>query len=416
MTTRFAFTILSALAIVSLTVVNIVYAANPAQSTPTAERGEAVDVAPGTKCLVTAALECEIKEITEDAVSISVTAIREAAQGVPKLSKVPYTNRLFKNVGVARTEIQVVLSIPKDRIKQIVPIAEKSSARQEHLQKAVEHLQAAGLDELAGTVAEQANQAARKEPITQESKENGVLAPRRIARMRTEAKEPDAYRQRPVAGGQQQVLVELKVLEVSLSKLREFGLSIGKQGLGGLLRSEPDGDQRGQNRAATVILDRDAAALQFIRRLQEEGLAKTLAEPTLVTLSGRPATFRSGGAFPVPIPQSDGKVAVEYREYGTRVDLVPLYLGNGKLRLEIRPVISQLDPSQSVTVGGTKVPGLRVHTVDATAELMPGQTLVVVGLVQAVPSDAGANKEDPKQESEEIGLIVLATPTLVETP
>ena len=171
MTTRFASTIFSALVAVGLMAVNIVYAANPAQNMPAAEPGESADGAPGTKWLVTADLECEIKGITEDAVSISVTAIREVEQGVPMLAKLPYTNRLFKNVGVARTETRVILNIPKDRIKQIVPVADSASAKEEHLQTAVEHLQAAGLDELASTVADQANQPACKEPIAQEPHE-----------------------------------------------------------------------------------------------------------------------------------------------------------------------------------------------------------------------------------------------------
>jgi hypothetical protein len=83
---------------------------------------KALEVSPGTKCVITAELECEIHAVNEDVVLVTVTAIREAEQGVPMLTKLPHTNRLFKNVGVGRTETRVVLSISKDRIKVITPI------------------------------------------------------------------------------------------------------------------------------------------------------------------------------------------------------------------------------------------------------------------------------------------------------
>ena len=337
-----------AFAVSLLTVVNVLQAAGPVPDLPAAlEAGEAADLAPGGKWMVSADLECEIIKVTEKAVLVSVTAMHgEAEQGIPMFSKVPYVARMFKNVGVVQVETKVVLSIPKDRIKQIVPIADDVSALHERPQKAVE---------------------------------------------------------------QQQVLVEVKVLEISLSKMRELGLEFNWAGLGGLVGTTDLGS--GRDRAASVILDRNDAALQFLSQLQKEGLAKILAEPTLVTMSGRLASFRSGGEFPVPVLQDDGQETAEYREFGTRVDLVPVCLDNGKLRLEIRPVISELDPSRSVTVGNTKVPGLRVRSIDATAELMPGQTLAVTGLAQTVPAKVGVNG---KQEAEEVGWIVLATPTLID--
>lgn len=171
-----------------------------------------------------------------------------------------------------------------------------------------------------------------------------------------------------------------------------------------------------QQRQAGVplgILERNAKFLQTLSRCQEAGFVKTLAEPTLVTVSGRPATFHSGGAFPLPVPQDDGQFAIEFQEFGTRVDLVPLDLGNGKLRLEIRSVISESDPSRSVTVGEFKVPGLRVRTFNTTVEVNYGQTLAIGGIAQATPPGTCAKDADCKLASEETQLFVLVTPTLV---
>lgn|GEM_PF-6545631 len=74
---------------------------------------------PGAKCLVTAQLECEISEVDQDSIHVTVSAIRKTMQGTPILSKVPYTNRLFKNTGVQETPMEVVVRIPKDQIRTI---------------------------------------------------------------------------------------------------------------------------------------------------------------------------------------------------------------------------------------------------------------------------------------------------------
>ena len=85
----------------------------------------------------------------------------------------------------------------------------------------------------------------------------------------------------------------------------------------------------------------------------ENDLIKILAEPQLTTVSGRPASFNSGGEFPIIVPQSLGTVSIEYRKYGTRVDFVPIVLGNGNIRLEVRPQVSEIDVSRSVVISGT---------------------------------------------------------------
>jgi len=98
---------------------HFVFAADRPRVAADAERREVGSLLPGTKYVITAQLECEVHEVDENAVLVTVTAIREADQGVPMLSKVPYISRQFKNLGVARTETRVIISIPKDRIETI---------------------------------------------------------------------------------------------------------------------------------------------------------------------------------------------------------------------------------------------------------------------------------------------------------
>ncbi len=208
-------------------------------------------------------------------------------------------------------------------------------------------------------------------------------------------------------GGTPQVILHVKVMEVSRTKLRQLGVDfsalwnsgnsffsstaagVGK--LTGVSQVVGAGTQAitstvgaGGN-APTValgIVDQSSGFFLFISALQRNQLLKVLAEPTLVTVSGRPAYFLSGGELPMPIPQSLGTISIQFRKFGTQVDFVPIVLGNGRIRLEVRPKISEIDPTIGTTLNNTTVPGFRTREVDTAVELMAGQTLALAGLIQ----------------------------------
>ena len=125
---------------------------------------------------------------------------------------------------------------------------------------------------------------------------------------------------------------------------------------------------------ALGIVDQSSGFFLFISALQKNQLLKVLAEPTLVTVSGRPAYFLSGGEMPIPIPQSLGTISIQFRKFGTQVDFVPIVLGNGRIRLEVRPKISEIDNTIGTTLNNTTVPGFRSREVDTGVEMMAGQT------------------------------------------
>jgi pilus assembly protein CpaC len=165
----------------------------------------------------------------------------------------------------------------------------------------------------------------------------------------------------------------------------------------------------------------------FIDALRQYQLAKVMAEPDIVTVSGRPAYFNSGGEFPILIPSGLGTVSVDFKKFGTQVDFVPIVLGNGNIRLEVKPRISFLDNTLSVTTQGITVPGLNVREVDTGVEMKSGQTMAIAGLVQnrqeysntGVPYLAdlpyfGALFRKVKDQNNEIELIVMVTPELVD--
>ncbi len=249
-------------------------------------------------------------------------------------------------------------------------------------------------------------------------------------------------------GGTQQVLLHVKVMEVSRTKLRRLGFdfsyvnggSVVSSGAGSGLNSlintaPPSGStpwapltsQGISTSVAFGVVDGASAFLGVLDALRKDNLLKIMSEPTLVTVSGRAATFNSGGEIPVPVPQSLGTISIEWKKYGTQVDFVPIVLGNGKIRLEVRPRVSELDDSRSYTINGTTVPGIKSRDADTGVEMMAGQTLAIAGLVQTtidaenhgIPwlSDLpyiGAPFRRVYEERNEVELLILVTPELAE--
>lgn len=198
--------------------------------------------------------------------------------------------------------------------------------------------------------------------------------------------------------GSQTILLHTKVMEVSRTKMRALGFdwahlasggSAFVQTASGILGTSTAALAGGNpigNRTETLafrVVDGGDSFFGFMEALEQNNLVKVLAEPTLVTVSGRPASFNSGGEFPIIVPQSLGTVSVQFRQFGTRVDYVPHVLGCNQVRLEVRPQVSEIDPARSVTINGVTVPGLRTRWVDTGVVMRAGQTLALAGLIQS---------------------------------
>jgi pilus assembly protein CpaC len=122
--------------------------------------------------------------------------------------------------------------------------------------------------------------------------------------------------------------------------------------------------------------------LGFLQALKEEDILKLMAQPSVVTMSGRPASMLAGGEQAIPVPAGLGQVGVQFEEFGTRLNFLPIVLGNGRIHLEVEPEVSALDPASGTTIQGTVVPGRLVNRVNTTVELEDGQTFVIGGLIQ----------------------------------
>jgi pilus assembly protein CpaC len=243
-------------------------------------------------------------------------------------------------------------------------------------------------------------------------------------------------------GGVQQVLLKVKVMEVSRTKLRQLGVDwvwFGKGGdyavnrVGGLISEFSSIDRVFTSQGDTFsfgIVGNNSGFFGVLDALEQRNVAKVLAEPNLVAVSGRPAQFNVGGEFPILVPQSLGTTSIEFKKYGTQVDFLPIVLGNGSLRLEVRPRVSSLDPTTAVVIpgtGGISVPGLIVREVDTAVEMKAGQTFALAGLVQertdsinrGLPYLAdmpiiGVPFRRTRDEVNEIELLIMVTPEFVD--
>lgn len=230
------------------------------------------------------------------------------------------------------------------------------------------------------------------------------------------------------------VMLQTQVMEVSRTKLREFGID-WSMGFGNdfITQSTSGLISAGSTTAALTsasnetlkfgVIDNGNQFFGLMRLLRQNNLAKVMADPTVVAIDGRPASFNSGGEFPIIVPAGLGQVGVEFREFGTRLDFVAKVRGDSRIWLEVRPTISEIDPGRSVVINGTSVPGIRSRFVDTAVELRAGQTLALAGLLQirteaqsvGLPglSDLpylGALFRANREVQNEVELLILVTP------
>lgn len=157
------------------------------------------------------------------------------------------------------------------------------------------------------------------------------------------------------------------------------------------------------------------------------GQVSTLANPNLTALSGETGTFLAGGEVPIPISGGLGTVSVEYKQYGVSLAYTPTVLADGRISLRVRPEVSQLDYSNSVTIGSTRVPGLTTRRAETTVELGSGQSFMIGGLLQnnhnnsfeKIPGAGdvpilGALFRSNAFQRNETELVIVITPYLVK--
>ena len=125
----------------------------------------------------------------------------------------------------------------------------------------------------------------------------------------------------------------------------------------------------------------------FIKALQENNILEILAEPNLLTESGKQASFLAGGQFPYPVIQGAGgtagftSITIQFKEYGIRLTFTPTLMAGGVIHLKVEPEVSSLDYTNAVTLQGFVLPGVATNRVDSEMNLKDGQSFVIAGLL-----------------------------------
>jgi len=232
---------------------------------------------------------------------------------------------------------------------------------------------------------------------------------------------------------QQQVMLEVRFMEVNRQASRELGvqwtgsntagngsgsITVGTSGL--LSGSTPFGVLVGTLASGNASLNVTLSALE------QRGLARSLAEPNLVALSGDTASFLAGGTFYIPTASSTGTPSASPVNYGVGLSFTPTVLKDGIIDLIIKPEVSTIDPSHQELIGGTEVPGLITRQASTTLELRDGQTFMLGGLLQNTNSVTqslvpwagdvpvlGALFRSGEYQKNETDLIIIVTPHIV---
>jgi pilus assembly protein CpaC len=186
--------------------------------------------------------------------------------------------------------------------------------------------------------------------------------------------------------GNQNIAIKVKVYEVSRTKLRQLGIDWSYLGEEFSLVSSvsqiiqafntTSGPQVGANTLAFGVVDGQNQFNAFINTLERHTVAKLLDQPVLVAQNGRPAEFLSGGEIPIQIAVGLGTNAIEFRAFGTKLDMVPIVHGNGELTLEVRAEVSEIAEDLASSNG---VPGFRVRRVNTGVKMKAGHTLALAG-------------------------------------
>ncbi len=244
--------------------------------------------------------------------------------------------------------------------------------------------------------------------------------------------------------GSQQVLLEVRFVEANRDSTRDLGVgwqvlgsrfggatgipfTPGQTATGGVPLIGLLGNNIPFGAAIAHLLEGGNKADVIIQALEQRGLARRLAEPNLVALSGDTASFLAGGEFPFPVQGNYNTITIQFKKFGVGLAFTPTVLGDGLINLKIEPEVSELDPTNAVQVSGVEVPGLVVRRAQTTLELRDGQSFVLAGLLQSTNSTTqreipwigqvpvlGTLFKSAAYQKKETDLVIIVTPRLVK--
>lgn len=240
---------------------------------------------------------------------------------------------------------------------------------------------------------------------------------------------------------ERQIVLHVKFAELDRSHATSFGINILSTGAantpGSITTGQFSGGSVGNNGTSFTISDAlnifafrpDLNLGVVIKALQTQNILQILAEPNLVTTNGKEASFLAGGEFPVPVLQGGGNagaVTIQFREFGIRLNFLPIMTGNGTIKMHVKQELSTIDTTNAVVFSGFTIPALSTRRAETDVELGEGQSFAIAGLIDEraqqqlnrIPGLANIpilgqlfrSKDIKKSKTE---LVVIVTPEVI---
>ncbi|MGE4351682.1 MAG: pilus assembly protein N-terminal domain-containing protein [Bdellovibrionales bacterium] len=241
-----------------------------------------------------------------------------------------------------------------------------------------------------------------------------------------------------------QVQIRVRFAEVSRDVDKRFGInwenaaSVGDFAFG--LATGADFITAGANEYTRSVVGtdtNDAIAGSFnnnhfsvnamIDTLAKNGLVTILAEPSLTAMSGETASFLAGGEFPIPVPQSSDTITIEWKQYGVSLAFTPTIINDSRINLHVRPEVSQLSDTGSITLSNITIPALTTRRAETTIELNSGQSFALAGLLNNQQTQSvskypflgdmpilGPLFRSTRFQNNESELVIIITPYIVK--
>jgi pilus assembly protein CpaC len=243
-----------------------------------------------------------------------------------------------------------------------------------------------------------------------------------------------------------QILLKVRFASVDRSKEKQLGINVFSSGFGNTIT----GITTGQFSAPSVGLPTAGAAATpsipplnlfaffpglnlgaNLEALEQRGLVEVLAEPNVMAVNGKEASFLAGGEYPYPVAQAGSgggaaTISIMFKEYGVRLNFIPTITPRGTIRLQVAPEVSQLDFTNSIEIAGFDVPAISTRKVKTEVELSDGQSFVIGGLLDKNENESfqkipflgdipilGKFFQSMQRTKTDTELIIIVTPEVV---
>ena len=252
---------------------------------------------------------------------------------------------------------------------------------------------------------------------------------------------PDRVSNLMMVGGTQQVMLKVRFAEMQRSVSKSLNGSFGAQRtgsshFGGAVAGNIDGINNVLAGSSVTTSAKGALGLGFnvgaiefgvlLEALESKGMVRTLAEPNLTALSGQEAKFLAGGEYPIPVPDQDGAITIQYKPFGVELNFTPVVVDGDVINLTINAAVSSIDTAVTFEADGFSVSGFKRRETSTTVEMRDGESFAIAGLLQDDFRNAngqvpwlgdvpilGALFRSADYQRSQSELVIIVTPHLV---